>query len=504
MTLYGSIDNTVEQSEQLLNRLGYKQELQRRWSLFTTFGLAFANIGILSNTSATFQTVLQRGGPRTVVLAWNLVSLFMICIALSLAEICSLYATSGGVYYWVYEMLRSNPKHARKAPFIAFATGWTYTLACIISLGANNVIIALSFGSLLEITIGYAVTKLEIMCIAMVITGIHGMLNAFHFKSLGALNQWNVFWSCGGLLVVILALTLGVEKRQSIEWVFTDYENRTGFDNPIYVFVLGLIGASYSMFGAEGAAYANEETKDADLSAPMAIAMSIVMSWAIGLAFLIVLLISIQDVDAILDSSLDMPVAQLFWNAIGRLGTVGFLILLIFCQFCTGAATLTTTSRMVYTLARDHAAPSFLQKVNQHQLPANAVYFVAFVVCCFVITPFPLSDFVFEMLISATTITTHLAYAILLGCRLAVKPYLKERGRFSLGKWSGPVTWIAFTWSVIAVCIFTMPTVWPIQASTFNYSAVALLGAIMTTLMFWYGWGRDNYIGPRDQSENDH
>lgn len=134
----------------------------------------------------------------------------------------------------------------------------------------------------------------------MVITGIHGMLNAFHFKSLGALNQWNVFWSCGGLLVVILALTLGVDERQSFEWVFTDYENRTGFDNPIYVFVLGLIGASYSMFGnmsnpifyscgdkrhpyhhhadlkvyykcvgAEGAAYANEETKDADLSAPM-------------------------------------------------------------------------------------------------------------------------------------------------------------------------------------------------------------------------------------------
>lgn len=113
--------------------------------------------------------------------------------------------------------------------------------------------------------------------------------------------------------------------------------------------------------------------------------------------------------------------------------------------------------------------------------------------------------------------------AILLGCRIAVKPYLKERGRFSLGKWSGPVTWIAFIWSVIAVCIFTMPTVWPIEgkkklslprqpnnmshfvtASTFNYSAVALLGAIMTTMMFWCGWGRDNYIGPRDQNENDH
>lgn len=55
----------------------------------------------------------------------------------------------------------------------------------------------------------------------------------------------------------------------------------------------------------------------------------------------------------------------------------------------------------------------------------------------------------------------------LLGCFISVKPYLKERGRFSLGKMSGPVTWIAFTWSVIAVCIFTLPTVWPIEGKHF-------------------------------------
>lgn len=114
------------------------------------------------------------------------------------------------------------------------------------------------------------------------------------------------------------------------------------------------------------------------------------------------------------NNEIQTPSLLVLQNAIGRTGTVGFLVLLIFCQFCTGAATLTTTSRMVYTLARDHAAPSFLQKVNHHQLPANAVYFVVFIVCCFVITPFPLSDFVFEMLISATTITTHLAYGELL------------------------------------------------------------------------------------------
>lgn len=41
--------------------------------------------------------------------------------------------------------------------------------------------------------------------------------------------------------------------------------------------------------------------------------MSLVASWFVGLVFLIVLLFSIQDIDAILDSKLDFPVSQLVW-----------------------------------------------------------------------------------------------------------------------------------------------------------------------------------------------
>ncbi|KAI9269917.1 hypothetical protein BY458DRAFT_182366 [Sporodiniella umbellata] len=87
-----------------------KQELKRTLSTFATFGLAFSNIGILSNSSATFQIVLQRGGPRMMLLGWNMVAFFMICVALSLAEICSLYPKSGGLYYWVHELLKNENK----------------------------------------------------------------------------------------------------------------------------------------------------------------------------------------------------------------------------------------------------------------------------------------------------------------------------------------------------------------------------------------------------------
>jgi hypothetical protein len=40
---------------------------------------------------------------------------------------------------------------------------------------------------------------------------------------------------------------------------------------------------------------------------------SIAVSWVVGLAFLIVLLFSIQDIDSVMNSTLDMPVAQLFF-----------------------------------------------------------------------------------------------------------------------------------------------------------------------------------------------
>ncbi|CAO3597306.1 unnamed protein product [Absidia cylindrospora] len=131
-----------------------KSELKRSLSTFTTFGLAFSNIGILANTSATFQTALQRGGPITVLLGWNLVGLLAISISLSFAEICSIYPTSGGLYVWIYEMLRCS-KFKNHATSIAIASGCIYTIGNIITIGATNVSIALSLGSLLKIVLNY-------------------------------------------------------------------------------------------------------------------------------------------------------------------------------------------------------------------------------------------------------------------------------------------------------------------------------------------------------------
>lgn len=92
-------------------------------------------------------------------------------------------------------------------------------------------------------------------------------------------------------------------------------------------------------------------------------------------------------------------------------GAMGFLVLIVVCQFCTGATTITVTSRQIYALARDEAAPMSdkLKKINSYKLPGNAVWFTI-LMTCMVILPFPLSEHLFETIVSATTITIHFSY----------------------------------------------------------------------------------------------
>jgi amino acid transporter len=67
------------------------------------------------------------------------------------------------------------------------------------------------------------------------------------------------------------------------------------------------------------------------------------------------------------------------------------------------------TSRQIYALARDDAAPKGLKKINAYQLPENAVWFTVFLTSL-VVLPFPLSEHLFETIVSATTIAIHFSY----------------------------------------------------------------------------------------------
>ena len=83
-----------------LARVGHKQQLVRRFSLWTIVALCLCLLATWEAVSATLVSSLVSGGPVTVIWGFLIGWIFALMQALSLAEISSIYPTSGGQYHW--------------------------------------------------------------------------------------------------------------------------------------------------------------------------------------------------------------------------------------------------------------------------------------------------------------------------------------------------------------------------------------------------------------------
>src|SRR5919112_1964687 len=73
--------------EERLAQLGYKQDLERRMSGFQNFAISFTIISILSGALTLYGTGINYGGPMQQAIGWPIVSLFVLIVALSMAEL---------------------------------------------------------------------------------------------------------------------------------------------------------------------------------------------------------------------------------------------------------------------------------------------------------------------------------------------------------------------------------------------------------------------------------
>lgn len=100
--------SNLDYDAQRLRDLGYKQEFKREISLFVQAGFGFTTMGVLPNWMVGFGGSLVAGGPSSLFWGWIVVVPFVLCIALSMAEVISAYPLAGGIYSWSF--LLSNKK----------------------------------------------------------------------------------------------------------------------------------------------------------------------------------------------------------------------------------------------------------------------------------------------------------------------------------------------------------------------------------------------------------
>lgn len=141
--------------------------------------------------------------------------------------------------------------------------------------------------------------------------------------------------------------------------------------------------AVYTLEGCETAAQVAEESIRAEFLAPIAVVGSIVGSWLIGLIYMIALLFSVQSIPSVQATSLAIPIAQLYYDAVGKRLTLMCLTVIALAQFMAAVTAFTASSRLFYALARDNAFPfkRAFMALNRYQAPFVGVWSSVLVGC---------------------------------------------------------------------------------------------------------------------------
>lgn len=221
-----------------------------------------------------------------------MISILVLLVGLSMAELASKYPTAGGIYYWAYSL-----GGVRWAWF----TGWFNLLGVVAITAAVDYGAASFLNSVLGLynlhfILNFATTSNSSILhhtfiLFFLILAAHSVINVFSSHLVALLNRISAWWMLGGVTVIVGVLIFGPTSHQDFSWVFGQRFNNTGFSGHIYWFFvlpLGFLLTMYTFTGYDASAHLSEETHDAERSAPRglwkSIAYSAVGGWVLLLA----------------------------------------------------------------------------------------------------------------------------------------------------------------------------------------------------------------------------
>lgn len=475
-----------------LRELGYEPALTRRMGPFGNFALSFSIISVLSGCMTLFGFGLITGGPAVMLWGWVVVGLMVLAVGAALAEVTSAYPVSGALYFMASKL---------GGPRWGYATGWLNLLGLLGGMAGGCYGIALFTGAWLNLQWGFTPTPEKTLGIFAVILLLLATLNLFGVRLVNLLNSISVWWHVTGVAVIVGALAFVPSHHQSPGFVFGEFSNHTGWSNPLYVGLLGLLLAQYTFSGYDASAHLSEETVHAQVSAARGIVFSIFWSWVVGFVLLAGMLFAIQDYAGTVGSATGVPPAQIFLDALGPTAAKALLLVVIVAQLFCANAGLASASRMVFAFSRDGALPfsNTWRRLSRTKTPVPAVW-LAVVVPFVLALPSLYSTTAYTAITSINVIGITPAYAIPIYLRLRAGNRF-VRGPWHLGNWSKPIGWTAVGWVGFVTVLFCLPQTRPeggglVSVDTFNYASIALVSVLALAWISWRFKGRRSYEVP--------
>ncbi|MFI6015199.1 amino acid permease [Streptomyces sp. NPDC051243] len=469
--------------------MGYPRKLTRRFQAFDNFAISFTIINIISGIFSGIGFGLNAGGPSILVFGWIGVSVMVLFVGASMAEVASAYPTSGALYFSAGKLAK------RHKGAWSWYTGWLNFVGQVGGTAATGYAAATFLQAFMALQWpSYEPTPHRTVLITTLIIVLQGLANTYTVQLVAVLNRISVWWLLIGLVVIVSALIVMPEHHQSASFV-THFVNNTGFTSGLYGGMLGLLVTSWTFTGFDGSFHMSEETVRATVNAPKGITRAIGYSAIAGLLLMLALVYSIRDYDRV--ASADAPPVRILIDGLG-VGTAKALLLIVIgaMLFC-GLANLTSNTRQIFAFSRDGAMPGsrWWHSVSPRtRTPVKAVWLA--VACSLaLVLPGWWSQTAFTAIVSVNVVGLFLAYAVPILLRLRLGDEFQP-GPWHLGRWGRPVGTVAVTWILLSSVLFMLPHASPITARSFNYAPIALAVVLAVATVWWFTTARRRFHGP--------
>jgi amino acid transporter len=536
-----SREDVIQQDVQDLHKLGYAQELFRSMGGFSNFAISFSIISILTGAVILYDYGLAWAGTAASLIGWPLVTLFVLCIAASMAEVASAYPTAGGLYYWASRM---------KGKAWGWWTAWLNLLgqfaivAGIAYAAAQFLNVAIVSPLLSSVSIKYGNTSefikagdTPILTGALVTMGvllaICLVLNIRGISLVALLNQVSVWWHMAIVGIVVVLVLFAGKPDQSGMTLFAvqpqdqggSWANQLPFLGTLnygaaityplfFAFMFSLLQANWTYTGYDASAHVAEETVGARISSAWGLFLSVAVSAVVGYLFLLVLtthLPSLKDLFPADLSKADPDKLSTYYFGGGyavfetlkyNLATIGQLLgagIAIAMSFCT-LSSVASAGRMLFAFSRDDGVPgsAWLKKVShRYRTPSNALVTIVVVAFLFTMAAFFVGalgsvgggGIAIVIVTAISTIFLYAAYAVPIYLGLTTDAWRSERV-WSLGRWSKPIAVVALLWTAVLLVLFSFPT-------SGNISWPFMVLAVVLLLIYYFAWARSRFQGPR-------
>ncbi|EPS30039.1 hypothetical protein PDE_04989 [Penicillium oxalicum 114-2] len=491
-----------DDDERLLARIGYKQELRREFSKWSTVSYAISILGVLGSVPATLGQPLAVGGPGTAVWCWLIGSCMALLIGSSVAELVSAYPTAGGMYYVTKHVVPSD-----QMPVFAWSQGFcnllgqTAGVSSVAYTIAQMLLACISMNTdLHDGQYAYSPSALQTVLVSIGVLLVLGIICSLTTKSLHRIVIWFAPINIVATICICFFLLYLTPNKQPASWVFFHFTDDSGWGSKVFSFFLGFLAVAWTMTDYDGTTHMSEETHDAAVRGPIAIQTAVVVSGVFGWLLTVCMCFCLTDYDGIMNSPTGLPAAQIFFNAGGRTGGTAMWACAILVQLFTGCSAMLADTRMAFAFARDNALPfsPFLSSINSYtQTPVNAVWFVVFFSVSLNLIAIGSTETALAIF-SVTAPCLDLSYAsVILAHQLHKKKVKFIEGPFTLGRWGTVVNYIAVIWVLFISTILLFPSQVPITLTNMNYASCVIVGLAMIGWIWWILVAKRKYTGPQ-------